>query len=220
VARATPDVRATFITRTYLHLFGALIAFTLIEVALFSSGIAYPMAQAMLGTSWLLVLGGFILVNWFASHVAHRARSLPVQYLALIACIAAQAVVFVPLLAIGFTHAPGAVESAAAVSLVGFLLLSAVAFVTRKDFSFLRGVLVWGGVCALGGIVAAVVFGFALGTWFNVAMIAFAGAAILYDTSNVLHHFSEDRYVAASLELFASVALLFWYVLRLFLSRD
>jgi FtsH-binding integral membrane protein len=52
-------------------------------------------------------------------------------------------------------------------------------------------------------------------------MIGLAGAAILYDTSNVLHNFPEDRYVAAALELFASVALLFWYVLRLFMSsRD
>ena len=59
------------------------------------------------------------------------------------------------------------------------------------------------------------------GVFFSVALIAFAGAAILYDTSNVIHHFPEDRYVAASLELFASVALMFWYVLRLFIaSRD
>jgi len=69
-------------------------------------------------------------------------------------------------------------------------------------------------------IVGGVLFGFHLGTWFSVAMVGFAGAAILYDTSNVLHHYPEDRYVAASLELFASVALMFWYVLRLFMARD
>jgi len=70
-------------------------------------------------------------------------------------------------------------------------------------------------------IVGAILFGFELGTWFSVAMIGFAGAAILYDTSNVLHHFPEDRYVGAALQLFASVALMFWYVLRLFMaSRD
>ena len=38
-------------------------------------------------------------------------------------------------------------------------------------------------------------------------MIAFAGGAILYDTSNVLHHYPQDRHVAAALSLFASVAL-------------
>jgi hypothetical protein len=92
--------------------------------------------------------------------------------------------------------------------------------VTRKDFSFLRGMLMWGGVVAMLAIVGGILFGFELGTWFSVAMIGFAGAAILYDTSNVLHHFPEDRYVGAALPLFASVALMFWYVLRLFMSSD
>ena len=57
-------------------------------------------------------------------------------------------------------------------------------------------------------------------SWFSVAMVGLAGAAILYDTSNVLHHYPEDRYVAASLQLFASVAMMFWYVLRIFMSRE
>ncbi len=84
----------------------------------------------------------------------------------------------------------------------------------------MRGVLMWGGVVAMLAIVGGILFGFELGTWFSVAMIGFAGAAILYDTSNVLHHFPEDRYVGAALQLFASVALMFWYVLRLFMARD
>ena len=92
-------------------------------------------------------------------------------------------------------------------------------FLTRKDFSFLRGILFWGGIIALVTIVGGVLFGFQLGTFFSVAMVALAGAAILYDTSNVLHHYPEDRYVAASLELFASVALMLWYVLQLLMSR-
>jgi uncharacterized protein len=116
-------------------------------------------------------------------------------------------------------HAPGTITSAAAVTFLGFTGLSLVAFITRKDFSFLKGILMWGGVVALVLIVAGVIFGFELGTFFSVGMIALAGAAILYDTSNILHHYPEDRYVAASLELFASVALMFWYVLRLFLAR-
>ena len=73
---------------------------------------------------------------------------------------------------------------------------------------------------ALGAIAGGILFGFQLGTWFSVAMIGFAGAAVLYDTSNILHHYPEDRYVAASMALFASIALMFWYVLQLFLSRD
>jgi FtsH-binding integral membrane protein len=91
---------------------------------------------------------------------------------------------------------------------------------TRKDFSFLGGILRWGFIVALVLIVAGVLFGFQLGTFFSVAMIGLAGAAILYDTSNILHHYPEDRYVAGALELFSSVALMFWYVISLLLSRD
>ena len=78
----------------------------------------------------------------------------------------------------------------------------------------------WGGLVAIGAIVAGTIFGFQLGTWFSVGMAAFAGAAVLYDTSKILKSYPEDRYVAASLQLFASVALMFWYILRIFMSRD
>jgi hypothetical protein len=106
------------------------------------------------------------------------------------------------------------------VTVLGSVGLIATAMITRKDFSFLRGLMVWGFILAMVGIVASLIFGFELGTWFSVAMIGFAGAAVLYDTSNIMHHYPEDKYVAASMALFASIALMFWYVLRLFMSRD
>ena len=92
--------------------------------------------------------------------------------------------------------------------------------ITGKDFSFLRGMLVWIGMLAMVAIVGSLFFGFDLGTWFSVAMIGFAGAAVLYDTSNIMHHYPQDKYVAASMALFASIAMMFWYILRLFMSRD
>lgn len=210
--------RATFIIRTYGHLLAAVLGFTAIEMALFTTGLAQPIAEALLGVSWLFVLGAFIVTGWLASRAAHRAETLPVQYGALAAFVSAQALIFVPLLYVADAYAPGAIESAAMVTLLGFAGLTAVVFTTRKDFSFLGGILRWAFIVALVLIVAGAVFGFQLGTFFSVGMIALAGAAILYDTSNVLHHYPEDRYVAASLELFASVALMFWYVLSLFLG--
>lgn len=212
------NTRGRFIARAYNHLFGAVIAFILIEVALFKSGIADQMATAMLSTSWLLILGGFVVLSWIARYAAHRALSMPMQYLALAVYVVGQAIIFVPLLYIAEKYAQGAIASAALVTFLGFVGLSLVAFMTRKDFSFLRGILMWGGIMALVLIVAAVIFGFYLGTFFSVAMVALAGAAILYDTSNIMYHYPEDRYVAAALELFASVALMFWYVLRLFIG--
>lgn len=223
-SQATPVItldensRGRFVARAYNHLFGAVIAFILIEVALFKTGIADQMAAAMLSTNWLLILGGFIVLSWIASFAAHRALSKPAQYAALAAYVVGQAIIFVPLLVIADHRAPGTITSAALVTFLGFVGLSLIAFMTRKDFSFLRGILMWGGIIALVLIVAGVIFGFYLGTFFSVGMVALAGAAILYDTSNILYHYPEDRYVAASLQLFASVALMFWYVLRLFIG--
>ena len=211
--------RGRFISRAYNHLFGAIAAFVLLEVALFKTGLAEGIASVLLSGSWLLVLGGFVLVSWVARSVAHKSTSKAAHYAALAGYVVAEAIIFVPLLYLADKFAPGAIASAAVVTFLGFVGLSLVAFITRKDFSFLRGILCWGGIIALVLIVAGVLFGFQLGTFFSVAMVALAGAAILYDTSNILHHYPEDLYVAAALELFASVALMFWYVLRLFMSR-
>ena len=219
VAELDENSRGRFISRTYNHLFIAISVFTLIEIGLFKSGLAEPMAKAMLSTSWLLVLGGFMLVSWLARGMAHKAESMLAQYAALALYIIGQAIIFVPLLWLADKYAPGAITSAAAITFVAFTALTLVVFYTRKDFSFLRGILMWGGIIGLVLIAGGAIFGFQLGTYFSVAMVALAGAAILYDTSNVLHHYPEDRYVAAALELFASVALMLWYVLRLLMSR-
>ena len=214
------ESRATFITRTYTHLLGAILAFTGLEVALFTSGIADSIAP-LIAQNWLIVMGGFLLVGWLGSRAAVSATSMATQYLALAGYVVMEAVIFVPILWIANSYYPGVISSAAAITLTGFGLLTFIAFWTRKDFSFMGGMLRWIGVGALIAIVASLLFSFTLGVWFSVAMILFAGAAVLYDTSNVLHHYPEDRYVAASLSLFASIAMLFFYVLRILMSlRD
>ena len=220
VSQQSVEARSAFITKTYNHLMAAIVGFTLFEVWLFSSGLALPIASALTSTSWLLVLGGFMLVSWFATRTAHTSASLGAQYGALVAIVVAYGILFVPMLYAANQMADGVIQSAAFVTLAGFAGLTAVAFTTRKDFSFMAGMLRWGGILALVAIASAILFGFQLGTWFSVAMVGFAGAAILYDTSNVLHHYPEDRYVGAALQLFASVALMFWYILRIFMARD
>ena len=218
VAEAGGDVRERFLVRTYNHLFGAIVFFALLEVVLFKTGLAEVIASVLLGTSWLLVLGGFVVVSWLASRAAHRSESLGTQYLALGGFVCAEAIIFVPLLYIANFYAPGTIQTAAVITLIGFAGLTGIALWTRKDFSFLGGLLRWAMILALVAIVGGAIFGFALGTWFSVLMIGVAGAAILYDTSRVMNEYPEDRYVAGALELFASVALMFWYVLQLLLS--
>jgi FtsH-binding integral membrane protein len=219
VSELSVEDRANFIWKCYAHVVGAILAFAAIEVYFFQSGIAAAIAQPML-ENWWMVLGAFILVGMGATHVAHRIESKNVQYAAFAAFIVMEALIFAPMLFIAYAMEPGIIDSAAGVTILGSIGLVAVAMITRKDFSFLRGMLLWIGMLAFVAIIGSLIFGFHLGTWFSVAMIGFAGAAVLYDTSNIMHHYPQDKYVAASMALFASIAMMFWYILRMFMSRD
>ena len=215
------EERSTFIWKCYAHVVGAILALVAVETYLFASGAWVPIARAMAGSP-MAVLIGFIALSWGAGHVAHRLESTAAQYAAFGAFVVLWAIMFVPLLAIAIRMDPSGtiIQSAAMTTVVGCAALVATVMITRKDFSFLRGVLVWGFFIAIGLIAASWAFGWHLGTWFSVGMIGFAGVAVLYDTSNIMHHYPQDKYVAASMALFASIAMMFFYILRLFISRD
>jgi FtsH-binding integral membrane protein len=213
--RIGSDSRAAFITRTYTHLVAGILGFVLVELALFESGAAEAIMQFMMGFNWFIILGAFMLTGWLASRTAQTSQSIGMQYFAYGAYVVAEALIFVPLLYIANAKAPGTIDSATLITFLGAGGLMFVAHQTRRDFSFLRAILMWGGILALLVMVGGAVFGFQLGTFFSVAMIGFAGAAVLYDTSNIILHYPEDRYVSAAMQLFASIALMFWYVLRL-----
>ncbi len=83
----------------------------------------------------------------------------------------------------------------------------------------MRSALIIGSFLALGLVVASVLFGFTLGIVFSVVMVGLAAASILYTTSNILRHYRTDQYVAAALSLFAAVALLYFYILRILTRR-
>jgi len=223
VASLAVSDRSEFIWKCYAHVVGAILAFAAIETYLFQSGVAWAIAGPMM-QSPMLVLMAFIALSWGAGHLAHRLESKAAQYAAFGAFVFVWSIMFVPMFAIAMVKSAEAgsniIESAATVTIFGCVALIATAMITRKDFSFLRGILVWGFFIALGLIGASFLFGWNLGTWFSVGMIGFAGTAVLYDTSNIMHHYPQDKYVAASMALFASIAMMFWYVLRLFISRD
>lgn len=215
-AYALPDARAGFIRKTYAHLAGAILAFVLLEVAIFSTPLAGTLAT-YLTRSWLLTLALFIGASWIADRWARSDASRGLQYAGLGIYVVLQALIFVPLLyvALYYTNDPSLIPTAGIITGALFLGLTAVVFTTGADFSFLRGAIIIGSLVALGLIVASLLFGFSLGVIFSVAMVGLAAASILYSTSNVLHYYRTDQYVAASLSLFAAVALLFYYVVRI-----
>lgn len=222
-AQAAANERADFITKTYLHLAAAIAVFVGLEAVILNLPGIDRLIETMIGGqySWLVVLGLFMVVSWVANSWAMSAVSPAKQYMGLGLYVLAEAVIFAPLLYIAGRIDTMIIPTAGLATLVLFGVMTAVVFVTRKDFSFLRTALLFGGIAAMGIIVCAILFQFALGPIFTVAMIALACGYILYDTSNVLHHYRIGQHVAAALALFAAVALLFWYIIRLFMSsRD
>lgn len=228
VADAPAETRADFIRKTYFHLAGAILAFVAIEALIFAAVPKETLQNITLsltgGFTWLIVLGLFMVVGWIAEKWANSATSQGMQYAGLAVYVLAEAIIFVPLLCIvvHFLEMPDIIPTAGLITLCMFAGLTVFAFTTRIDFSFLRGVLMIGGFAAIGVIVASIAIGFSLGMLFTCLMIALACGYILYYTSNVMKHYRVGQHVAASLALFAAIALLFWYVIRLLiaLNRD
>ncbi|MBX3439774.1 MAG: US12 family protein [Planctomycetaceae bacterium] len=223
---AAADARAGFIRRTYAHLFAAVAAFACLTGYFLTSGVLEgPMMRIIQNNQWFLVFGGFMVVSWIASWMANSGASPAVQYFGLILYTVAQAVFFVPLLMFAQAFAGGnsLIMQAGALTLIIFGGLTLTVMITGADFSFLRTGLALAGLATLGLIVVSFFMGWNLGLWFVLGVIVLMCGYILYDTSNVLHHYRTDQYVAASLALFASLATLFWYMIRLLMilnSRD
>src|SRR5262245_29378834 len=228
VAAAPVSERVAFIRRTYAHVAGAVLAFVGLSAALIGTGLAEQLTHDMLSSrlSWLLVLVVFMGGTFAAQYMAHGHKSVGVQYAGLALYVLLYTLVFVPLLTIASNPkygvgSPSLPLQAGLVTLLVFGGLTAAVFTSGKDFSFLGPALWVGSFVALGLIVASLVFGFSLGLVFCAAMVALAAGFIIYDTSNIIHRYGTGDHVAASMALFGSFALLFWYILRIFLiARD
>ena len=220
VSQSEPSERAAFIRRTYGHLAGAVLVFVGLEIYMVNSPIAHMLLKVMsMPFGWLAILGGFMLLGRLATGLATSAASSSMQYAGLTLYVIAESIIFAPILLIAtYYSSPDVLPTATILTLLLFGGLTLVVFTTKKDFSFLRGILSIGSMLALGLIVCSVLFGFNLGLIFSFAMVLLASGAILYDTSKILRNYGPDQHVAASLQLFASIALLFWYILQIVMS--
>lgn len=224
VSDLTSEARVAFYRKTYMHLTLSVLLFILVEMIFFQIEPLINFALSLTqGWTWLLLLGGFMFATNYAEKMALETQDKTKQYLALLLFVVAEAFIFIPLLYIAiFYIGDGGLHTISQAGIMTgalFIGLSAVTLMTKKDFSFLRSGLAIAGFIAIGLIVAGTLFGFNLGLWFSVGMIALASGSILYQTSNMVHKYQEDQYVAASLGLFGALMLLFWYILSIF-SRD
>ena len=224
-AQSAASERAAFIRRVYAHLAGAVLALIGIVALLLNILDAEQktsIVRLMMGSqmNWLVVLLLFMGAGWLAQIWAQSRSSREMQYMGLGLYVVAWAVLFLPLLIVASGFAPNVIPQAGILTGAVFGGLTLVVFVTKKDFSFLGPVLSVGTLIALGVIVAGILFGFTLGLFFCFAMVALISGSILYNTSNVMLHYPTDMHVAAALELFASIATLFWYVLQILMSLN
>ncbi|CAA0150655.1 Probable transmembrane hypothetical protein [Tenacibaculum maritimum] len=220
---STDAERVAFYKKTYTHVAGGVLLFVIFEYLLLQSTAIVEFALSMTqGFKWLLLLGGFMLVTNYAESTMLKTQDKSKQYAAYGVYILAEAFIFIPLIYIAmlYTGSADLLQQAAIVTLALFAGISSIVFITKKDFSFLKSALTVGFFIAIGLIIAGTLFGFSLGLWFSVGMCILAGGSILYQTSNLVNKYSTNDYIPAALGLFASLMLLFWYVLQLFLSRD
>jgi FtsH-binding integral membrane protein len=225
-AQAPASARVAFIRRTYAHLAGAILAFAGLEAVLLQLVQADPsIIRLMAGSrlSWLVVILAFTGVSWLADRWAQSDTSVGLQYLGLSIYVVAEAVIFVPVMWYARNFYPDAIATAGIITLGMFAGLTAAVFLTRGDYSHLYPILSIGSFVAIAFVIASLIFPFSnmVMLIFCFAMVALASGAIIYNTSNVLHHYRTNQHVAAALALFAAVALLFYYVLRILMrSRN
>ena len=217
------DVRADFVVRVYQHVLLAVGAFVAFETILFMTGIAETFGNFVFGgggMTWLLILGGFMVGQFIVSQSVSNMDNPSVQYGGLFGSAALYSILFAPMLWYAFRDGSQNVIMAAVVTAVGFAGLTVIGFVTRKDLSFMRPLIMWASFAAMGAIVISLFTSAQLGVWFSVAMIALSGASILYQTQNIVRRYPAWAHVAAAVGLFSSLMTMFYYVLRLFMNRN
>jgi FtsH-binding integral membrane protein len=233
--------RVVFLRRTYGLLGVALIAFAAITAGMmrFATETSIHFSSwAWSGRwNWFLVLVMFMVVGSVAERLARSETSRGLQLGGLGLAVVLQAILLQPMLwtlIVRFGHpaelftatgdglglalsgqAAAILMQAIVITLSIFVGLTLTVFVTKKDFTFMRGALAICTFAALGVIGASMLFGFSLGALFCGAIILLMAGYILFQTSTILKEFPPTAFVAAALMLFSTVATLFWYVLRL-----
>ena len=231
--------RVVFLRKTYAHLGAALILFALVTAGMMNYATGLSLKLAFAGSSglgsMLLVLLCFIGVSYLAQRLAASETSRALQYVGLALAVVLWSVLAQPIIwftiakfgnpadvfAGGTLHAALSAKAAAVlgeatvITLAIFIGLTVTVFVTKKDFTFLRGILSISMFALIGVVLAAMIFGFQLGVIYSGVVVLVMAGYILYETSLVMAYFRPTQYVAAAVMLFTTVIMLFIHILRI-----
>jgi len=209
-AQATVAERMSFIRKVY---------------ALFSAATLFAIGGVALGLSFEPLLRfafdhPFIMLFAMMGGVmgAQAVRHVPgLNLAALFGFTTLTGVLISPLMYIVGRDNPASIWQAGLLTVGIFGGLTLYVFASRKDFSFLRGML-WTGLivvilAGLGNIffVASSAFGFAIAA---ATLLLFAGF-VLYDTSNIIRRYPTNEYVAGALSLYLDAFNIFLALIRI-----
>ncbi len=221
--------RLDFIKRTYAHVAGAIFALTglcYLWLGPMFESVTIPLLTA-LGSfgprgAGLVSLLAFMLASWLAHKWAHSKTSRTTQYMGLGLYTVAMSFILLPMMVLAQMAMPeeNLIGKAALITLIMFGGLTVIAFTVKRDFSLMGKILSACTLGAVGAIFVSFIFGFQLGSLFSGLMIALFGGWILHDTSNIIRHYPPSYHVGAALSLFSSIAMMFFYVLRMLLGQS
>jgi len=116
----------------------------------------------------------------------------------------------------GMANGSEVIVSALSMTALVFCGLSAYVLITRKDMSFLSGFITAGFFVLLGAMVAGFFFQISgLQLAISAGFVLFSSAAILYQTSAIIHG-GERNYIMATIGLYVSIYNLFVSLLNIF----
>ncbi len=141
VATLSDEAKISFYKKTYSHVAGGVLAFFIAEYLLLqSTALVEFMLSMTQGWRWLIMLVAFMFMTNYAESTAMKTTDKNKQYMAYGLYVFAEALIFIPIIYIAMMYTGGMelLNQAAIVTLSLFSGLTAVVFVTKKDFSFLR----------------------------------------------------------------------------------
>lgn len=220
VSESASEIKAAFICNTYLHLAVAIALFITLQIFLIRTGIAEMIIGgfAGLGRGFIFVFLAvvfFFLVLFAIAKELVNSEFIVLQQIGFCLYVFLYSLAFAPMLSMfEINYGIGLILEAGIITSGLFLGLTAVAFLTQKDFSFLLTSLVISSFLLLFFAITGLVFGFSFRNLFAFLLVVLASGWMLYQTSKVLHHYQPNQYIAASIALFSSVTWLFWTILR------
>lgn len=199
-------VYGLFFAATLFAIGGVLIGFSNMELMVFAA--RNPIII-------LLVMIGGVMA---ATALRHKPG---VNLVALFGFTTLTGVVISPLLYIVSLRNSASILEAGILTIGIFGGLTAYVFISKRDFSFMRGLLVTGLIVViLAGVLNIFIASSALYFAGAVAALLLFSGFVLYDTSNIIRRYPTNEYVAGALALYLDAFNIFLALLRILNSRD